>query len=103
MSAEYSVTVSQLQELVDKVRQTKQAQTVRLADGVVAVVEPDSATAKRPVRRRSGSAAVRGEKYPSVAALAGAAGTLPSPASWQDIRESARDEHLAAKFGRQDS
>lgn len=36
--------------------------------------------------------------YPTVASLAGAAGSLGRAVSWEQMREEARDEHLARKF-----
>jgi AbrB family looped-hinge helix DNA binding protein len=40
---------------------------------------------------------LKAPKYPNVASLAGAAGTLPQPMSWDQMREVAREDHLAAK------
>lgn len=53
MAAEMAINLSQLQELVGEVQKTQQAQTVRLADGVVAVVKPE----RPPVSRKAAPAA----------------------------------------------
>lgn len=52
MSAEVSVDLHQLQQLVDEVQKSKQAQTIRLADGVVAVVKPEQKPAPRKAKRQ---------------------------------------------------
>lgn len=43
---------------------------------------------------------VRPVAYPTIASLAGAAGSLPRPMPWKEMLEIAREDHLAAKFGR---
>jgi len=50
MSANVSINLSQLQEAVEHVQKTQRAQSVRLAEGVVAVVQPEA----QPAVRRSG-------------------------------------------------
>ncbi len=56
MSAEVSVNLHQLQQLVDEVQKSKQAQTIRLAEGVVAVVKPEPKATARQTKRRRASA-----------------------------------------------
>ena len=41
-----------------------------------------------------------GSRYGSIDAVVGAAGTLVSPGPWPAVRELARQERLAAKYGR---
>lgn len=48
-----------------------------------------------------GSVRVRPAKYSTVASLAGAAGKLKSPLSWDEMRDIAREDRLAAKYERQ--
>ena len=45
-----------------------------------------------------GTIQVRIPRYPTVASLAGAAGSLGRDVSWQEMRDSAREEHLARKI-----
>lgn len=77
----------------EEVRRTQRPRLLRRADEDIAMIAPVKKTIPRRVRK-AGS-----EKYPTVASLAGAAGTLPVSTSWEEVRESSRDEHLAAKFG----
>jgi antitoxin PrlF len=37
-------------------------------------------------------------RFPTVASLAGAAGSLAKPVSWNEMRQIAREDRLAAKF-----
>jgi antitoxin PrlF len=46
-----------------------------------------------------GSVHVRAIKYPTVASLQGAAGSLPRPLSWREMREIAYDDRLATQLG----
>ncbi len=39
--------------------------------------------------------------YPNVASLAGAAGSLEKPMSWQGMREIAREDHVVDEYRRQ--
>jgi AbrB family looped-hinge helix DNA binding protein len=43
-----------------------------------------------------GTVRLQAPRYPSVAALRGAAGTLTRRLTWQQMREISRDDHLAA-------
>lgn len=101
MSAEVSIDFSQLQQLVDEVQKTKQSQTVRLADGVVAVVKPDRKAVERKAKRSRTTVKGLDQKYQTIASLAGAAGTLPRPLSWQEMREIAWEDHILDKFGQE--
>lgn len=38
--------------------------------------------------------------FPTIASLRGAAGSLPSPMTWQEMREVVREDHLRAKYAR---
>jgi AbrB family looped-hinge helix DNA binding protein len=42
-----------------------------------------------------GQVEVRNVKYPTVASLRGAAGKLPQPLSWEEIRQIAREDRLS--------
>lgn len=52
MASSVSVNVDQLQELVNEVRRTKRAQTLRLADDVIAVVMPERLQDVKNAKRR---------------------------------------------------
>lgn len=41
-----------------------------------------------------GSVRVRVPRYPTIASLRGAAGSLPHPLSWQEMRRIAREDHF---------
>lgn len=45
-----------------------------------------------------GTIKVRVPQYPTVASLAGAAGSLKHPVSWQEMREIAREDYLADEY-----
>lgn len=94
---EASATLAQLGE---EVRRTQRPLHLHLDDVFISVV-PDERVFGRKARQRKAIArtATVAEKYTSVASLAGAAGALPTPYAWDEMRELARDERLAAKFG----
>ena len=48
-----------------------------------------------------GKATVEAAPYPTIESLAGAAGSLPKPMSWHEMREIAREDRLKAKFARE--
>jgi hypothetical protein len=99
MATRSSIDISNAPDLVrlaEEVQSTNQPRILTLAGHDVAMIAP--LPGQRAVRPRYHKKASRAEKYPTVASLAGAAGTLPVPANWEDLRESAREEHLAAKF-----
>lgn len=50
MATEVSISLSQLQDLVNDVQQSQHQRTIRLAEGVVAVVKPE----RKPAKRSSG-------------------------------------------------
>ena len=43
-----------------------------------------------------GKVELRAPKYSTIESLAGAAGTLPKPLSWKEMREIARENHVQA-------
>ena len=88
-------TDSALLKLAEEVYRTKRARVLRRANEDIAVIAPVQTVKRRSERKKS----VEAEKYPTVASLAGAAGSLPTLVRWDEVRESARDEHLTAKFG----
>ena len=45
-----------------------------------------------------GTITLRVPEYPTVASLAGAAGSLDHKVTWEEMRETAREDHLASKY-----
>lgn len=99
MSAEVSFNLSRLQQLVDEVQRTKQAQTIRLADGVVAVVKPEPKPTARQAKRRRTSASL---SPMSIEDVYGAV-TTPAHLRGRDIDEMIRDakDERAERFFKQ--
>jgi AbrB family looped-hinge helix DNA binding protein len=64
---------------------------VKTKDKVAFVVGPE------------GTVELRVPRYSTVASVAGAAGTLPHPLSWEQMREIAREDHLQAITKRDDA
>lgn len=97
ITVERDVTVAQLAEDVRKAQRPARA----YLNGVSITLVPDEGMGEHRARRpkAAASATRAAEKYPTVASLAGAAGALPRPHAWDEVRETARDDHLAAKFG----
>lgn len=87
MSAEVSVNLSELQQLVDQVQKSKQAQTIRLADGVVAIVKPEPTPALRKSTRQRAAAPL------SRLSVEDVFGSVPTPAHLRrrDIDEMIRE------------
>jgi AbrB family looped-hinge helix DNA binding protein len=46
------------------------------------------------VLSEGGQVELKGAKYPTVASLRGAAGKLPQPLSWEEMRQIAREDHI---------
>ena len=61
---------------------------VSTRDKIVFILEPE------------GKVTMEAAPYPTIASLAGAAGSLPEPMSWTQMREIAREERLKAKLDR---
>ncbi len=59
-------------------------------DKIAFVVQPD------------GVVQLRAPKYPTIASLAGAAGSLPKPMPWKEVLEIAREDALEGKYRRRD-
>jgi AbrB family looped-hinge helix DNA binding protein len=57
---------------------------LRAGDSVAFAVRPD------------GSVAIRPAPYPTIDSLAGAAGSLPKPMTWHEMREIAYEERIGA-------
>ena len=55
-------------------------------DRIAFLLEPD------------GTVRISAPRYPDVASLRGAAGSLKRPMTWQEIRDIARDDRLKAKY-----
>lgn len=45
-----------------------------------------------------GEVRVRRPRYPDIESLRGMAGTLPRPMSWQEVKQTAREDHLIEKY-----
>jgi antitoxin PrlF len=52
------------------------------------------------VLKDDGSVAVHVPTYPTVASLAGAAGSLPEPKSWKEMREIAREDAAGDEYSK---
>jgi antitoxin PrlF len=46
-----------------------------------------------------GNVSLRPPKYPTIASLAGAAGTLPTPMTWEEMKQIAHEDRLLEKYG----
>lgn len=47
-----------------------------------------------------GTAVLKKPRYPDLASIRGAAGKLPKPLPWEEVRERAREDHLKDKLRR---
>jgi hypothetical protein len=79
----------ELAQLADEVARTKRPCILRRGADQVAVLVPVSSP-KRPRRRTGGSSDL------SLDALVGAAGSLPYPLEWSEIKRIVRDERADA-------
>lgn len=86
-----------LQSAAREVAETKRRLVIRQDGKPVAFIVPANRVVKRRVRRAM-TVADGVQKYPTVASLAGAAGTLPHPLSWDEMREIAWEDHIAEKY-----
>ncbi len=59
---------------------------LKQGDKVVFVLEPE------------GRVRLMAPKYPTIESLRGIAGTLPRPMSWQEVKDTAREDHLREKL-----
>lgn len=57
-------------------------------DKVAFVIEPDSKVTVTPAR------------YPDIASLSGAAGSLQKPPSWKEMQQIAREDRLKKRYGK---
>lgn len=57
-------------------------------DKIAFIIEPD------------GKVAVTPAKYPDIASLSGAAGSLKKPLSWKEMQQIAREDRLKEKYGK---
>lgn len=96
MSAEVTFNPSRLQQLVDEVRKTKQAQSIRLADGVIAVVKPEQKPTTRKAKRP------RASSFLSRLSIDDVYGAVPTPPHLQgrdiDVMIREAKEERAERF-----
>jgi hypothetical protein len=119
--------IPQLAQLVDEVERTRLPQRLRRGSKDVAVLMPapsaedERSDAPLPLLRplsgveltemvpgkyvqpdaQAGYASHLTQRYPDVDALAGAAGSLPTPLSWEEIQAIVAEERAAAYRARQ--
>lgn len=98
MQAELSINLHQLQEMVAKVRKTKRSETVRLADGVIAVVKPEWQSSPKPKRR-----VISADGAPTTYTLETAFGSVPTPSQLKgkdidEIIRAAKEEHAEQTY-----
>lgn len=93
MTAEVSINMNQLKELVYEVQQTQRSQTLHVADGVVAVFmpakEPRASHTARRMKKSTAGQQPSAKRY----TLESAFGSVPTPPHLQgkDIEEIIRD------------
>lgn len=90
MASEMSIDISQLAKAADEVRKTRRSRTIEISRDVVAVLKPAKRKIVPPTHREPSAE--------DIASLAGAAGTLSQPLSWEEVREIAWNDHVAEKF-----
>lgn len=78
--------------LAEEVRCTQRPRLLRRADEDIGMIAPVKKTTRCRARK------AEPEKYPTIASLAGAAGTLPASTSWDEVREISRGEHLRIRY-----
>jgi|SRR5215213_230761 len=84
-----------LAALVDEVQRTRRTYILKRGEKEVAILRPVGALARpRPGKRR--------RRYPTVASVVGAAGTLARPMSWDELRTLVRDERADAYRAKRD-
>ena len=83
-------TIPELARLADEVQRTRQARVLRRDGEDVALLVP-----VMPLPRRRAKKTLS-RRFPDIASLAGAAGSLPRPLTWQEIEEIVRDERAEA-------
>jgi hypothetical protein len=88
-------TMPDVLRLTEEVRQTQQPRLLRRNGEDVALLVPVLAKPRRTARRRLS------KRYPTIASLAGAAGSLPRPMSWKEVQEIVREERAAAYRAKQ--
>lgn len=59
---------------------------VGVNDKIVFVIEPD------------GAVRLKTPRFPTIASLAGAAGSLKQPLSWHEMRDIAREDYVRSKY-----
>lgn len=80
-----------IRRVFERVARGKESVVVTDKQNLAAVITP---LGPMPKKGRSRGNAV------DLDLLRGAAGTLPEPLSWNEVREIAREDHLKAKYGR---
>lgn len=79
-----------LARLADEVQRTRRPQLLQRDGEDVALLVPVTPSTRRPVRRPLST------RYPTIASLAGAAGSLRKPMSWKEIQAVVREERAEA-------
>lgn len=54
------------------------------------------------IDNQAGTVRLQSARYPDIASVVGAAGSLPHPLSWQEMRDIAREDALGEKYRRRD-
>lgn len=93
MAAESSIDLSQLRAAVEHVQKTQKAQSVRLAEGVIAVVQPEKQpAARRSARDEQHGARRRGAKTYTLESAYGAVADTGGPRDFDQMIREAKDE-----------
>ena len=82
-------TMPELARLAEEVRPTRQPRVLRRGTEDLAELRP------APPRPRH-TPPPRTDQYPTIDALVGAAGSLPEPRSWEELRTIAAEDRAAA-------
>lgn len=91
MTIQVSISMSQLQELVEEVQKTQRSQTLRLTDDVVAVVKPDRHLAPRSASQRADTAPVLRRRPAKAYTLESAYGAIADSGGPRDFDQMIRE------------
>jgi hypothetical protein len=76
----------ELAQLAEEVRRTRRPRVLRRDGQDIAMIVPAAPSASRSVRKPLS------RRYPTIASLAGAAGSLATPMSWGEVQRAVREE-----------